>query len=482
MRFLLLLFFNLVLILSFSTFAKLHDYSKRKYQDLVQLLLALKLIDKNYNWIAGNTYLVNTSLIAGDLDTEKISALLFALQEQANEQQGKVIQLRDVANINGSASNTYKALLNTAPSMVKINETLLSFGGLSSDIFDLNLQEINTLPLNQYRFLNYHGSSVCHPYSEAFNAERILKVLGAKQAVIGNSIPSNKISYRFDHQAYFVNTGDVTSALVIDNNQVSAFYLKQGQLIKAPINEKKTNPIIHPETLTEARIKDILLHGDIVGNEEIGVGITNSNILTLSWEGVKIRALFKVHDSDPNLENEFRFPRRINHVPDRYLNEVAAYKLDRLLNLNLVPIAVLRKINNREGVIQYWVEGLQNELDRKQNQLPFTGECNRVEQFRTRYIFDVLIYNDDRNETNITFSQEQQSLVFIDHSIAFSLEDSAPKMYAKAPLRLSNIFAQRLKSLNETLLKEELSDYLHRKQIDSILKRRDHILETAITP
>ena len=68
----------------------------------------------------------------------------------------------------------------------------------------------------------------------------------------------------------------------------------------------------------------------------------------------------------------------------------------------------------------------------------------------------------------------------IDHSRAFRSSKKRPKQYRKVDLEVSDLLRGRLQTLNEQNLKQELSAYLHPRQIEAILERRDLILKEAI--
>ena len=107
------------------------------------------------------------------------------------------------------------------------------------------------------------------------------------------------------------------------------------------------------------------------------------------------------------------------------------------------------------------------------------GSCKQYEQYRLRFLFDVLIYNSDRNLTNILWTKKDFMMMFIDHSLAFRSTERRPKQYRKVPLMVSDLLRTKLESLNQATLEEHLSPYLHRRQIEAILIRRDLILKEA---
>ena len=67
----------------------------------------------------------------------------------------------------------------------------------------------------------------------------------------------------------------------------------------------------------------------------------------------------------------------------------------------------------------------------------------------------------------------------IDHSRAFRVSSKVPVNLKDAKIVVSEINRLRLKFLNYENLTKELSDYLEKYQITSILKRRDLLLEMA---
>jgi hypothetical protein len=67
--------------------------------------------------------------------------------------------------------------------------------------------------------------------------------------------------------------------------------------------------------------------------------------------------------------------------------------------------------------------------------------------------------------------------VLIDHSRAFATYAKNPRLlYLEAP-RLTEALAARLQALDRPALQQALGPWLHRRQIDAILKRRDRLLD-----
>ena len=60
------------------------------------------------------------------------------------------------------------------------------------------------------------------------------------------------------------------------------------------------------------------------------------------------------------------------------------------------------------------------------------------------------------------------------------VSDKRPKQYRKIRLELPVLFEEKLKTLTKANLTRELGAYLHPKQIEAIIKRRDRILDEAV--
>jgi hypothetical protein len=267
------------------------------------------------------------------------------------------------------------------------------------------------------------------------------------------------------------------SILIIDKGSVSVRYAG---------NPDKTYPVEEHYSLSgklsgmsDADLEDFLRTGEIINTKLIGTGITRPRKVTLKKGEKTINAVFKTRDTHPELQFRKGYNRYQNENADRYVYDVAAYRLDRLLDLQMVPVAIIRKIKGKEGVLQYWVENSINERDRLKSKIKFESYCKKNQQYRLRIIFDILIYNEDRNQTKILWSKDDFMLIFIDHSRAFRVDSVRPRQYQKAPLYVSDYLRKKLEGLNNKNLTKELSAYLHPKQVSSILERRDLILKDA---
>jgi hypothetical protein len=330
----------------------------------------------------------------------------------------------------------------------------------------------------------YRGTASCHPLAESYNTERFLKRVGAKQLVMGHTPTRGQVQARMDGLAIRLDTGMLKS---VYKGQASALISEGGTSYVHYLGSKERAQPVPEEislsqklsNMSDAEIEDFMLNAEIVSVDYIGTGITKPKRVSQQRGGVTNDAVFKYEDTHRNLEKKKSWSARRNNDSDRYQYDVAAYKLDRMLGWQMVPAAVISEVEGDEGALSDWVENSINERDRLEQEIPFSSHCAQYEQYRLRFVFDILIHNDDRNLTNILWTKDDFMLKFIDHSLAFRSTGKRPKQYKKVTLMVSDLLRERLLSLNEENLTDQLSAYLHPRQIGAILTRRDLILKDA---
>jgi hypothetical protein len=169
----------------------------------------------------------------------------------------------------------------------------------------------------------------------------------------------------------------------------------------------------------------------------------------------------------------------IKHLPmgqragfwESYKSEIAAYELDRLLGLDMVPPTVERRVGGDLAAVVLWVGGCKHIKDVDQSACPNPAKWAR-EACRQR-VFDNLTANIDDNAGNILVDPEW-NMVLIDHSRAFAA-DKMP--FEKEMTRVDRELFSRLKALDEAGLMRQVRPWvLGDSSIRAILKRRDKIV------
>jgi hypothetical protein len=225
--------------------------------------------------------------------------------------------------------------------------------------------------------------------------------------------------------------------------------------------------------LQGAEAEEFLRTARVVQRSPIGEGVTRPDRLTLSDDRRTLHAVWKAIDvhnpGHQRLEFGWEFDFR-----DSWKCEVAAYELDKLLGLGLVPPTVERRLFGRTGSLQLWVENSLTEHDRSRRRLnpPHLPRWNN--QLHNVRLLHQLEYNTDfRNVRNVVVDPEFR-IYAVDNSRAFRIQRDllAPDDLAC----FSRSVLERLKALDLPLLEERLGRWLEKGQLDGLIARRDAIL------
>jgi hypothetical protein len=164
---------------------------------------------------------------------------------------------------------------------------------------------------------------------------------------------------------------------------------------------------------------------------------------------------------------------------DAVLN-VAAYELDKILDINFVAPAVVRTVNGQPAVVVWWLDGVvMDELSRRKSKTepPDLGAWNK--QLHVVRVFDELVANAYRDvNPDLYLSTVWDNLLItkdwtiwlIDHTRTFQTRPSLdhPESLAQCDRSL----LQKLRGLNPDVLKQRLAKYLAREQIEALESRR----------
>ena len=207
----------------------------------------------------------------------------------------------------------------------------------------------------------------------------------------------------------------------------------------------------------EQDYEEFLVSAPIVRLEDVPVGVTNPRRGFFAPGSLAESAVFK----------PLR-PGRTKGFFESYKSEIAAYRLDRLLGLGMVPPTVEKRNRHEIGSAQLWVERCVL-LKTKSEQKPPDSKAWNRQVYRQR-VWDNLIANIDRNEGNLLVD-DQWNLVLIDHSRAFTRITEM-----KFPMiRIDRPFYERLKALTAEDIKTHLRGLLFDGE-KPLLKRRDKII------
>ena len=209
----------------------------------------------------------------------------------------------------------------------------------------------------------------------------------------------------------------------------------------------------------EPEFEDFLRTAPIDHEESIPVGVTKPRKVFFAAGGLAAAAVFKPLQPGRSKGGFF----------ESYKSEIAAYELDKVLGLGMVPPTVERKYKNEMGSLQLWVEHVTLLKTRDPTHAPSVTEWNR-QVYRQR-VWDALTANVDRNAGNLLVDPAW-NLILIDHSRAFTTDSSFPFPIT----RIDRELLERLKALDEATLRTRLGSLLFDGP-KPVLKRRDRIVK-----
>jgi hypothetical protein len=233
-----------------------------------------------------------------------------------------------------------------------------------------------------------------------------------------------------------------------------------------------------PEEIAEReKWEKFLKTAEIIGKKQLGnpdLAITPWK-LTLEKDGISRGALWKKPEG------------RLRGFDENWKWEIAAYRLDKHLEINMVPPTVERMFQEEQGSCQLWVTA-EMDLKRKMRE-GIKTPTNKVYSWnKAIYLqraFDNLIANIDRHQGSILLTKDWR-LILVDHNRCFSTSKKYTteliftekhELGPRVMRMLPRSFVEKLKALNFELVKETVEDYLTDKEIEAVLKRKDLILE-----
>jgi hypothetical protein len=156
---------------------------------------------------------------------------------------------------------------------------------------------------------------------------------------------------------------------------------------------------------------------------------------------------------------------------ETYQSEIAAYELDKLIGLDMIPPTVERRVDSEPGAAIMWVSPVKTfaELGGPPSAPPqHLGSWNK--QLVRAKMFDALIYNKDPNLGNWLVDPDW-NLILIDHTRSFTTgKDMAHKL-----TRIDPELWERMKGLTLESLTAAVGKWVGKGEIKAILQRRDRM-------
>ncbi len=323
----------------------------------------------------------------------------------------------------------------------------------------LNLSNIHALDGPLW----YRGNVMCSELVEQDKLMTSLDAIGAHRVVIGHTpTPGRVVLQRIDGRVIQIDTGMLNSYY---GGKASVVMIEGDELfVVTELDSTPVNPRPHPRevgarpagSLTASGIEQLLREGNVTATREDEHG---RKIVTVSDGSRSVDAFFAKRVGRAN-------------YPD-----AAAYRLDLLLGLNMVPVSVKREIDGTDGTLQFWPRNWIDEIERAEGKRGGSAWCPLNEQWNAMFVFDVLIYNAGRTGRNLLYNLDKWQLMLVEHAQAFTTSKGTPPRLASVPLVMGEGWREALTAISDEVLEEKLGDVLDKRRLKALGARRDRLLE-----
>lgn len=235
----------------------------------------------------------------------------------------------------------------------------------------------------------------------------------------------------------------------------------------------QTAPAAAPvPALSDEQIEQFLLHAKVIKTKGSSKGVTGTIRATMTDGTMTHDAQIQMIDESmaqfvSSTGTEFNFR-------DSWMYNVAAYRLDRLIGLNMIPVSVSRDWQSKGAAFTWWVDDvLMDEEARLKKKIPPPNMQRWNEQLQLVRVLDQLIFNVDRNLGNLLITKDWRVWP-IDHTRAFRTHRQL-----KSPANVTRCdreVLEGMKRLDAPTLKKSMGSFLTQFEIDGILRRRDAIV------
>jgi hypothetical protein len=312
----------------------------------------------------------------------------------------------------------------------------------------------------------YRGNVGCGALIENDKLDAALSALGAARVVIGHTpTVSRRVLQRLGGRVVEIDTGMLNAAyggtghaLIIEGDRLR---------VVSEAGRDALSPVPHPRpaasdnaALDAAELERILAEGEVRSVMKDAAGRT---VVRLQGGGKEVEAQF------------LRNPRSRGFIP-----ELAAYRLDRLLALDMVPMTVARKVEGKNGVLQLFRANATDETVRQASGEGYSAWCPLPEQWNAMYVFDALAYNAPRQPQNILYRRGDWQLTLTGHGEAFAARSGRPAWLKDAGFEVGKAWEEALSSMSDEVLEAELGDVLDKRRLAALAKRRDALISKTL--
>ena len=308
----------------------------------------------------------------------------------------------------------------------------------------------------------YRGAALCNECSEADVLNPVLDGLGVQRLVIGHTVARNaRVASRFDGRVIKLDAGmnrkvyrGQAAALVIEHGEPRVLYADTA----GPPAAIPAEPLyVGLQSLDDGQVAEVLANGMVTLGGPRAPGVMDA---VVEHDGKKVPAVF------------------LATTREAATRELAAYRVDRLLQLGLVPATAEREVQGQRGILQARPVRWVTQAEVRQQALRGGGWCAYEPQFELVYVFDALIGNEGRTEDRLLFDATEWLVLSTGHDRAFGTGKAFPAYLKARPPAPGPEMRRRLALIDEAGLEKALGKLLSPRERRALLERRDALLAT----
>ncbi len=307
----------------------------------------------------------------------------------------------------------------------------------------------------------YRGAALCHEATEADILVPILAGLGVQRVVLGHTTTDDRrVASRFDGRVIKLDTGmnpaayqGHPAALLVEDGRLSVLYGDDGNGPRAAIVPEGLR--VAPLDVADATVADAFTRGAVTVT---GPRSPGTLAIVAELDGAKLPGVFVAAD-DATVRRE-----------------LAAYRLDRQLQLGLVPVTVAREVQGQAGYVQARPARWITQAEAGPGAPGGGGWCALEPQYGLLAAFDALIGDPGRTAARVLYDREEWRLYATGHAQAFGTTPRPPAAPgAQRPADGSEL-RRRLAGLDPASLATSVGELLDEDARRAILLRRDALL------
>jgi hypothetical protein len=308
----------------------------------------------------------------------------------------------------------------------------------------------------------YRGNIACGKLIEADHIANSLQAIGATRVVIGHTpTPNRRVLERFDGLVIEVDTGMLNgyysgsaNVLVIEADEILVVNEHGGEPLAPAPHPRLVGA--RPGGFLEAReIEQLLANGAVVSKRENESG----------------QVIVSLSDDKRTLDAIFTKRLRRGIYP-----EVAAYRLDLLLDLDMVPVTVKRVLEGEPGSLQFLPRSWVDETQRNAANGGKSALCPLSDQWDAMFVFDAVVLNESRYARTIRYDKRSYQMMLVGHDRAFGVGTGRPLHLKEVPLQIGPSWRAALLSITNNVLQDRLGDVLDKRRLRALGERRDQLL------